>query len=141
MILDDLMSLIIKLSYVDTTSFCLIGTGNFFHPTSGSVIANFEGTVNVTVITCNITNNEGLQISTQWTLGNFRGHESQLQSVAVAPELFLVTGDPATSDPRITYRNRLTILRLTFELDGVKVYCGGGGQLQQAHFTLRVYRN
>ena len=122
-------------------NFILLGAENFFHPTSGSVIAHFEGTVNVTVLTCNITNNEGLQISTQWTLGNFRGHESQLQSVSVAPDLFLVTGDLATSDPRITYRNRLTVLRLTSELDGVKVYCGGGGQFQQAHFTLRIYRN
>lgn len=117
------------------------GAENFFQPPSGSVIANFEGTTNAAVLTCNVTNEQGLQVSSQWTLGNFRGHGSQLQSVAVAPELFLVAGDQVTSDPRITYRNRLTVLRLTSELDGAKVYCGGGGQLQQANFTLRIYRN
>ena len=111
----------------------------FIDPPSGSVIANFEGTVNASTLTCNITDEQGLQISTQWTLRNFRGQGFQLQSVTSAPELFLVCGDPA-SDPRITYRNRLIVSSLSSELDAVMVYCGASDRLQQANFTLRIYR-
>ena len=67
---------------------------NFTDPASGSLIANFEGTENATTITCNVTNSQGAQISTQWTLTNFRG-STGLQSVNnAAPELFEITGDP-----------------------------------------------
>ena len=102
------------------------------------MIANFEGAFNVATLTCNVTN-EGFQISTQWTLGNFREGGSELQSVTSAPEFFSISGD-VTSDPRITFQNRLTILNLTYELDGVVVYCGTSEELQQANFTLKVYR-
>ena len=102
------------------------------------MIANFEGTVNATTLTCNITD-EGFQLSTQWTLGNFGEGGSDLQSVTRAPVLFSISGD-VTSDPRITFQNRLTILNLTYELDGVVVYCGTSEELQQANFTLKVYR-
>ena len=116
-----------------------LGVVDYVDPPSGSVIANFEGTVNASILTCNVTNEQGLQISTQWTLRNFGGHGSQLQSIISAPEFFSVSGDP-TSIPTITYQNRLVVLSLTNELDAVMVYCGAGEQLQQANFTLRIYR-
>ena len=104
------------------------------------MIANFEGTVNASTLTCNVTNEQGLQISTVWTLQNFGGHGfDQFLTATSAPEFFLVSGDP-TIFPSITYQNRLVVLSLTTELDAVMIYCGAGEQLQQANFTLRVYR-
>ena len=116
-----------------------LGAVDFVNPPSGSVIADFEGTQNASTLTCNVTNDQGLQILTQWTLRNYGGHDSQLQSIAVAPEFFSVSGDP-TGFPSLTYRNRLVVLSLATELDTVMVYCGGNDQFQQANFTLRIYR-
>ena len=118
----------------------MLGRINFVNPLSGSEVANFEGTVYAATLICNVSNEQGLQVSTEWTLGNFRGQSTQLQSITVAPELFSASGDPIPSDPRITYRNELVVLRMTAELDRVMVYCGGNGLLQQANFTLRIYR-
>ena len=111
----------------------------FVDPPSGSVIADFEGSQNASILTCNISDDQGLQILTQWTLRNYEGSGSLLHSVTNAPELFSVSGDP-TSFPGITYQNRLMVLRLAAELDAVLVYCGGNDQFQQANFTLRIYR-
>ena len=112
---------------------------DFVDPPSGSVIADFEGTQNASTLSCNITNEQGLQIITQWTIRNFEGQGSRLQSIAIAPEFFSVSGDP-TSFPSLTYRNHLVVLNLTTKLDTVMVYCGGSDRLQQANFTLRIYR-
>ena len=50
-----------------------------------------KGQKNVTTNTCNVTNNQGAQITTQWALTNFRG-STGLQTINnAAPELF---GDP-----------------------------------------------
>ena len=45
-----------------------LGVVDYVDPPSGSAIANFEGTVNASTLICNVTNEQGLQISTQWTL-------------------------------------------------------------------------
>ena len=116
-----------------------MGAVNFTDPASGSLIANFEGTENAITITCNVTNSQEAQISTQWTLTNFRG-STGLQSVNnAAPELFEITGDPI-SDTMFTFTNRLTILNLVRDLDRVTVFCGTGAMPQQANFLLRIYR-
>ena len=109
-------------------------------PPSGSVIANFEGTANATTLTCNVTNSQGSQTSTSWFVQNFRGSQSNLQSItnSFVPELFSVDGDPRPGF-NITLRNRLTIVNLTSELDDVTVYCGTGQNPEQANFILRVY--
>ena len=56
---------------------CVIATGlgatNFTDPPSGTLIANLEGAENATTLTCNLTNPDGDQITTQWNVGNFRG--------------------------------------------------------------------
>ena len=103
------------------------------------MIANFEGTVNATTLTCNVTNSQGSQTSTSWFVQNFRG-SSSLQSITdnFVPELFSVDGDPRPGF-NITLRNRLTIVNLTSELDDVTVYCGTGQNPEQANFILRVY--
>ena len=109
-------------------------------PDSGTTIANFEGTLNATTLTCNVTFQEN-QISTTWSVGNFQGVQGiQILNQNLGTELFATGGDPDPNNPGLTYLNQLTILNLTSELDGVTVFCGTGGDLEQALFHLRVYR-
>ena len=108
-------------------------------PPSGSVIGNFEGTINATTLNCNITNEVGNRAATTWSLGNFRGAPEQGFTVDLAPELFLLGGDPIPNLGGLTYGNQMTILNLTSELDGVVLYCALQLQIV-ANFTLRIYR-
>ena len=103
------------------------------------MVANFEGTLNATTVTCNVTDEFGNRAITSWSLGNFRGAAIQGYSLGLAPELFLLGGDQIPSFPSATYDNQMTILNLTSELDRVVLYCGVGGELQ-ANVTLRIYR-
>ena len=112
-------------------------------PPSGSVIANFEGTANASTLTCNVTLSDGsTPTSTEWFVQNFR-EISALQVINddFFTEIFTVGGDPRPTDPTRTFRNRLTLLNFTAELDRVMVYCGTGGisYRKQANFYLRVY--
>ena len=117
---------------------------SFIDPPSGSVIANFEGTENATTITCNITNSEGNQISTQWFVCNFRSVNGRqfLTTENVTPELFHISGDPIPGNSQASYKNRLTVLTLDSDLDNVTVFCSDGIEQQHmaANFTLRIYR-
>ena len=117
-----------------------LGTVHFADPPSGSLIADFEGTLNAVTITCNVTTSQGTQITTQWTLANFRG-SAGLQTINnAAPELFEITGDPIPSHMQFTFENRLTVLNLVRDLDRVTILCGTGSMPQQANFVLRIYR-
>ena len=112
-------------------------------PPSGSVIADFEGAENVITIVCNVTNpalnNE--QDIVVWSIANFRGGSGVAGLLRnTAPELFEFGGDPIPGAPRFDFNNRLTILQLTSELNEVVIYCGIGGNSQQANFMLRIYR-
>jgi hypothetical protein len=50
-----------------------LGAVDFIDPSSGSVVANFEGCLNATTLTsCNVSN-EGSQLDTFWSVENFRG--------------------------------------------------------------------
>ena len=118
-----------------------LGLVTFSDPPSGSVVANFKGTLNATTLTCNVSNNNssGHQVTSVWTMKDFRnssGHENITQ---VAPDLFYVDSDPNTQ-PGAKFRNRLMILNFTSELDGETVYCGTEANPEEANFTLRVYR-
>ena len=117
------------------------GAVSFTDPPSGSVIANFEGTENVTTITCNVTNQE-FQISTWWTVSNFRGfYGLQLITDDFDPELFEISGDPVPgSSPEFTFRNYLGLRLFRLDLDNVTVFCGTGAEPRQANFSLRIYR-
>ena len=102
------------------------------------MIADFEGTINATAVNCNVTDQVGNRAITTWSLGNFRGVPEQGYVRGVAPELFLLGGDPIPGAPGVTYDNQMNILNLTSELDRVVLYC----YLQQevvANFTLRIY--
>ena len=118
----------------------LLGLGAaLVSPDSGTTIANVEGTLNAATLTCNITN-QGIQVSTTWSVGNFRGVTgTQVILHDFATELFSIDGDPDPNNPGLTFLNQLTVLNLTSELDGVTVFCGIGNNLQQALFHLRVY--
>ena len=116
-----------------------LGAVNFTDPASGSLIANFEGTENATTITCNVTNSQGAQISTQWALTNFRGSTGLQLVNNAAPELFEITGDPIPNT-MFTFINHLTVVNLVRDLDHVTVFCGTGVMPQQANFLLRIYR-
>ena len=117
-----------------------LALATFVNPPSGSVIANFEGAVNASILTCNVTNTAGFITSTAWFVQNFRG-SSLLQTIFndFFPEVFSVGGDPVPTDPTRTFRNQLTLLNFTAELDGATLYCGTGQNREQANFFLRVY--
>ena len=103
------------------------------------MVANFEGALNATTVTCNVTDEFGNRAITSWSLGNFRVPGIQGYSLGLAPELFLLGGDPIPGVSDASYDNEMTILNLTSELDRVMLYCGVGGELQ-ANVTLRIYR-
>ena len=110
-------------------------------PPSGSVIAHFEGTANVTTLVCNVTEINNMRGITVWSVENFRGGSGVAGLLlTTAPELFGFGGDPIPSAPNFTYLNQLTIRQLTSELDEVVLYCGTGSSSQQANFMLRIYR-
>ena len=117
-------------------------TVGFVDPPNSSVIADFEGTLNATTITCSIVNNSRNQDKTVWSISNFRGVPSFCAlGDDTAPEIFLFSGDPIPgAGPIQTYRNRLTVLVLSSDLDHVIISCGNSTLLVQAHFTFMIYR-
>ena len=125
------------ISFID-----LIGLGavESVDPPSGSVIADFEGAENVTTIMCNITISLSIQVTTQWSIQEFRGVGLQIITNDFDTNLFLVHGDSDHIWADYSFRNQLTILRLTSELDRVTVFCGSGVHSKQANFHLRTYR-
>ena len=125
-----------------TLCFTGLGVVNFVDPPSGSVIASFEGTANVTTILCNVSFS-GIQATTRWSIENFRDTHG-LQNIAsnlLDTGLFMISGDPIPDDPwNSTFENQLTISNLTSELDGLTLYCGTGAMARQANFNFRIYR-
>ena len=117
------------------------GAVNLIDPPSGSLVANFEGAENVSTLTCNVLNSGEARTTTNWFLQNFRSNPG-LVGIAVGEftELFFIAGDVVPTDPPRTYRNELTFLNFTSDLDGVTVFCGTATNRQQGSFTLRVYR-
>lgn len=117
---------------------------SFIDPPSGSVIANFEGVENITTISCNVTAvfaQSVIQATTQWNIENFRG-VSGLQQIydGFDRELFLISGDQPDPNDTHTFENRLSVLRLTSELEDITLYCGTGIMPKLANFTFRIYR-
>ena len=116
-----------------------LGLVTFSDPPSGSVVANFKGTLNATTLTCNVSNNNstGHQVTSVWTMKDFRNSSGREVITQVAPDLFHVDSDPDSTK----FDNRLTILNFTSELDGETIYCGTDANKEEANFTLRVYRS
>ena len=126
-------------AFIIMTDAGCLGAVDFVDPPSGSVIADFEGTLNATTFRCNISHG-GIQVGTQWSIENFGGNPS-LQTVSnAASDLFEFGGDLRPESTTDTFINRITVLNFTSDLDNAIVYCGTGAQRRQANFMLRIYR-
>ena len=126
--------------FCDCVSHAGVGIVQFVDPPRGSTIAGFEGAMNITTITCNISSSHGTQISTQWFIANFRGESFDVINDMLAPELFLFSGDPIPNVANEQFSNRLTVLTLNPDLDQVTIYCGSGTNQQQTNIIVRIYR-
>ena len=107
-------------------------------PLSGSLIANLEGAENTTLV-CNISSDGTIQISTTWSIQDFRG-STGLVDLTGSPEPFIVSGPPNPLAPQFSLLNELTISNWTADLDGTTIFCGTGQDQREASFFLRVYR-
>ena len=104
------------------------------------MIVDFEGANNITTITCDVVASTRNQINTEWSETNFIG-VSGFQTLSSNPEIFYFSGDPIPGTvPTQTFRNRLTILNMTNDLDRVTIFCGSNTIPAQAHFFFRIYR-
>ena len=98
---------------------------------SGSVIANFEGAINTTLI-CDVTLEGVGPIDTSWSVANIRGIGPRRLLIDISDQNLFFTGG--------SLFNELTISNWTSEVDQVIVFCGSGFQPTQANVTLRLYR-
>ena len=108
---------------------------DFIDPPSGSVVANFEGSLNATTLTCNVSH-EGSQRFTFWSIANFRGVAGR-QSLGTLRDQNLPLHLILEMD---SFFNQVIVTNWTTELDGVVIFCGIGSQPFQANVTLRLYR-
>ena len=104
------------------------------------MVANFEGAINATTLTCNVTNTNGQQVSTIWNVANFDGVPDIRRVSTADPDsnIFLISGDlrPGLA---LTFGNRITVLNWTSAVDAVTLYCGTGEIPDQAGVALRIY--
>ena len=110
----------------------------FSQPPSGTVIANFEGARNATTLFCNISGDGVTQITTTWSITNYRD-STGLSDLTSSPEPFIVGGPPNPLAPEFSLLNELTVSNWTADLDGATIFCGTGQNQQEASFFLRVY--
>ncbi len=114
-------------------------------PPNGSLTAHLVGEVNAATFECDIfheqSSGELLQVTTTWTLQNFRssGNQSILVLKSAFEEVFSIGG---TARPpgsfSATFRNRLTVLSFEEDLDKAVLMCGSEAQ-GFGYFNLRVY--
>jgi hypothetical protein len=71
---------------------------------------------------------------TEWSVINFKG-VSSFQTLSGNPEIFRFSGDPIPGTISTqTFRNKLTILNFSIDLDRVTIFCGSNTSSAQAHF-------
>ena len=115
------------------------GAARFIDLPTEDMVANFEGAVNATTLTCDVTN-EGSQVSTIWSVANF-GEVAAPRPVTIAdPEsdFLLIGGDPRPN-LTFTFGNRITVLNWTSAVDVVTLFCGTGREPEQVSISLRIY--
>ena len=115
-----------------------LGVVLFSQPPSGTLIANFEGARNATTLFCNVSGDDMNQVSTTWSIQNYRG-STGLVDITGGPEPFIVSGDTIPSDPTFTFLNMLMVSTWIADLDRAIVYCGIGQDQRGAVFPLKVY--
>ena len=115
------------------------------NPPNDSVVAHLPGAINATVIECNvfqeISDDDGelLQISTTWSLLNFRSISEIIVNNIGFAGLFLIGGTPSPSGfLGSTFRNRITVLNFTEDLDESVLLCGTAKE-GLGYFNFRVY--
>ena len=105
-------------------------------------MANFEGAVNDTTLTCNVTNSSGEQVPTTWSVANLGGVPGVhiiAASITLTSSLFLISGDPGPNLSPTSFENHLTILNWTSALDGASLFCGTSDSPQQTRVLLKIY--
>ena len=121
-----------------------ISVGRNLSPPEGTVISELLGPANVMFNCDQFRNDSGenfTQRTTQWSF-KFASDPSQLVIFddMIHPE-FDVNGTTREGPgPFPTFRNILTIVNFTERLDGTRLICGQGSQLEVNEWTLRVYR-
>lgn len=109
-------------------------------PANGSTTAQLVGAASAAVFECDIyqENSEGelFQITTIWTI-HPRG--STVNILVIQSAAFSIGGTATTSGSfSATYRNMLTVLEFTDNLDGAVLMCGTAEQ-GEGFFNIRVY--
>ena len=115
------------------------GAATFINLPTGDVVANFEGVINATTLTCNVTN-EGIQIGTFWSVANFDNVLATQPLLLADPDsdFFLVSGDQRPN-VNATFGNHITVLNWTLAVDSVILFCGTGRMPHESNVTLRIY--
>lgn len=95
-------------------------------PASGTLIAGFEGDMNISALVCNAYSHNQ-QTPTVWGMANVTSGDHMLS----LPESLKVDDN--------SYRNGLNIQHFSSNLDNVVVYCGTQDRPKLAYFRLRLY--
>jgi hypothetical protein len=128
-----------QFSYVKVLFSTGLGVVLFSQPPNGTLIANFEGAMNATTLFCNISGDGINQITTTWSIQNYRG-STGLVDITSSPEPFIVSGPPNPLAPQFSLLNELTVSNWSSDLDGATIFCGTGQDQREASFFLRAYR-
>ena len=100
-------------------------------PENGTIVTDFEGSVNATTFICNIFDPiSSEQQTTVWRLQ--RPGNVTLENVSNSD--LSITPDDSHKYSQLTVRN------LTSKLDGVTLYCGTEIEVNLASFSLRINR-
>ena len=107
-------------------------------PPNGTEVTREIGAVNVT-FECVVTNDQGMQDTTQWNIENFRGNPGA-QSILMALNDTILGGEPSNG-VLPTFRTRLIFPEFLEDLDGTTLTCGlpPASSLRDGQFQLRVY--
>ena len=132
--------------FLTSPGYCIsVNIGVNLSPPDGTVVAEFEGPSNV-VFNCDQFRNETgenfTQRTTQWSF-RFASDPSVLLLFADAlhPEFEINGTLSITNNTQFpTFHNMLTIVNFTERLDGTRLICGQGFQLEVNEWTLRIYR-
>ena len=112
--------------------FCLFQTTI---PESGTNIVGDLGDENITIF-CELTQ-DGMEQATIWAL--MREGQMGETAITIPDPIFVLTGDPLTSDTRFFLNTNLTILELVEDLNNAVIYCGVPATPLAANFTIRLY--
>ena len=117
------------------TGLCIVTS---ITPPNGTEVTREIGAVNVT-FECVVTNDQGVQDTTQWNIENFRGTPGA-QSILMALNDTILEGEPSNG-VLPTFRTRLIFPEFLEDLDGTTLTCGLPPleSLRDGQFQLRVY--